>query len=187
ADADKEAELPQLLLLFDAAGKAVHHAAQWFAEPAQFENHRFEGMACVQHQRQIEPVGDFELSAQEVHLPFAVEAGPHVIEAALADGSGRVRSQPCIERGKIAFNVLRQVAGMQPVGGMQAGLGSAKGLQLWPACRGDGGDEHLRDACRAGVMQYTRAVAVEFWCVQVRMAVEDLGVWAKSGHWSTLK
>jgi len=132
-------------------------------------------------------MGDFELSAKEMHLPFTVETGLHVIEAALADGCGRVRSQPCIERDKIAFRMLRQVAGVQSVGGMQTGLGSAKSLQPRPARGGDRGNEHLHDAGLARVAQYPRAIAVEFRRVQMRMAVEDRKVWAKTGHWSTLK
>jgi hypothetical protein len=95
--------------------------------------------------------------------------------------------QPCVERREVAVGVLIQVALVQAVCGMEARFGFTEFPQFRPAGPGDGGNEHFHDARRVGVVEHLRTITIEFRCVEVRMAVEDRSVWAKSGHWSTLK
>jgi hypothetical protein len=128
---------------------------------------------------------DFELAAQEVQLALAMRL--QVIEATLADGCGRMRTQPFFECGEILIGMLLQVTRMQAVRGMQSWFGGAKRLQLRPARRGHGGYQHFRDARRARIAQHPRAVGVEFRRVQMRVAVEEGGVWAKVRHCVTLE
>src|SRR6185437_15033552 len=115
ADADVETELPQLLCLFGAPREAVDHATQRLVESAQLQNHGLERVACVQHQWQIETAGDFELSAQEACLSFAVEGGQHVIKAALADRRGRVHALPCVPGRETSLGLPTQAPRLQAV------------------------------------------------------------------------
>lgn len=187
ADADEETELPQFARLFGAAGKAVHHAAQRFAEAAQFQNHFLERTARVQHQWQVEAVRDFEMAAQQTQLAFVVGFGLQPIQSAFAHRGGRMPAQPIFQCGEIRIRVLFEVTRVQPVRRMQARFGVAKRVEFRPAGGGHRGHQHLRDASRTRVAQYPYTINVEFRRVQMRVAVEQPRGWARLRHWSRLK
>src|SRR6187455_1478611 len=72
AESDAESQFPQLLRLLDAAGKAVHHAAQ-AADTAQRRDYFVDGAPRVQDNRQVELARQFELTAKIPALGFGIE------------------------------------------------------------------------------------------------------------------
>lgn len=158
--------------LLEAPREAVHDAPQRFPECPQRLDHLRERLAGVQDQRQVEAPRDFEVGLQQAHLPFMVPPVRGAVEPAFADRGGGVLAQPLVEPAGIALRVLGKEARVQAVRGVQARVSGAKVAELRPACRRHGGNEAALDPGIARAPEDLRPIAIEFCCVQMRVAVE---------------
>lgn len=172
AEADHEIQFPQLLRLLGAAGKAVHHAAQ--------ATHRLDarddllgGAARMHDQRQVEALGQLQLSIEIVALRLCIQSVDEKVQAAFADRAGPLAFDPLGKLLQVRRAVLLQKQRMQAVSWVEARRLIADRTQARPTGSGDCRHHLLYDARGLCARDHRRAVVVELACIQMAVAVDQ--------------
>ena len=121
ADAEQEAQLPQLPRLFLAAAVAVHHPAQ-SADASHGRDHGVDGAARMDDHGQAGVARDLELAREDPRLRLRIQPGHEMIEPAFPDRAGAFGLDPVGQRREVFGPVAREEHGVQSIGGVHAGL-----------------------------------------------------------------
>lgn len=192
ADSQVQSQFPQLLCLLQAAGEAVHDAAQ-SADAAQAGRHFVKRAARVQDQWQVELSRQFELAHEVQALGVGIRVVDEKVEPAFADSDRVFAFDPFTQRVEMMWLVSRQKHRMQSISRMQPGMRCTQRAQFGEVVQRDGGKDLRDHSSGSRTRQNGRSIGIELGCIKMAMRVDQhvhkvagQGWFAMPGHGSRM-
>lgn len=171
ADTEVKAQAQQLVGLLATAGEGVDDAAQ-AGLAAQLGNHLVHGLAGMDDDGKFQLRSQLQLLTEIPLLGFAITVWRMEIQPYFTDSYGLARAfqQPGLQCSDVFRAMVGQEQGVQPVGGMNAGL-AGKLFHAWPVTATGGRHDLLADAVPARVPDQAVAIGIKAGVIQMDMAV----------------